>query len=171
LCIKVLPPHQFHKTLILSYQPGPVLEAVSDVFAVDSVPVPECSLAGGKLPIEPPCNTPSYALRDQGIDDLINLMDTHGTYLHKTTSRPEGIVGKTDIVVIKINNQWGGRGSQDGAGRLSTNTDVLKGLIWRILQHPDGFDGEIVVAENAQPTSTNNWSVIPAERPGPKPDL
>jgi hypothetical protein len=136
--------------------------AVSDVFTVDSVPIPECSLAGGKLPTEPPCNSPSYALRDKGINELINLMDSHGTYLYKTTSRPQGIVGKTDIVVIKINNQWGGGGSQDGAGRLSTNTDVLKGLIWKILQHPQGFEGEIVVAENAQPTSTNNWSVIPA---------
>ena len=47
-------------------------------------------------------------------------------------------------------------------GRLATNTDVLKGLLWRILQHPDGFTGEIVVAENAQPISTNNWDATPA---------
>ena len=31
--------------------------------------------------------------------------------------------------------------------RGGTNTDVLKGLIARILEHPDGFTGEVVVVE------------------------
>ena len=41
-------------------------------------------------------------------------------------------------------------GEAPSYGRLATSTDVLKGVIWRILQHPDGFSGEVVVAENTQ---------------------
>ena len=137
-------------------------EAVSNVFAVEAVPVPDCSLAGGNLPPAPPCNNPDYALRDQGVETLVQLMESQGTYFYQTTQHPQGILGENDVVVIKINNQWGGRGTAEGAGRLASNTDVLKGLIWSILQHPEGFSGEIVVAENAQPTSTNNWDVTPA---------
>ena len=33
---------------------------------------------------------------------------------------------------------------------MSTNTDVLRGLIHQILQHPDGFQGEVVIFENGQ---------------------
>lgn len=136
--------------------------AKSNVFAVQGIPASECSLDGGQLPSSPPCNVPAYAFHDDGVDSLIDLMESKGDYFYKTVSDPTGILGKNDVVVVKINNQWGGKGSGDGAGRLATNTDVLKGLIWRILQHPDGFTGEIVIAENAQPISTNNWDVTPA---------
>jgi len=34
--------------------------------------------------------------------------------------------------------------------RNTTNTDRIKGLIWQILQHPDGFTGEILVGDNTQ---------------------
>jgi hypothetical protein len=46
------------------------------------------------------------------------------------------------VVLIKVNCQWKCRGT--------TNTDVLRGLIHRILQHPDGFQGEVVIFENGQ---------------------
>jgi hypothetical protein len=45
-------------------------------------------------------------------------------------------------VVVKINYQWPERGG--------TNTDVLRGVIRRIVGHPDTFTGEIVVCENSQ---------------------
>jgi hypothetical protein len=136
--------------------------AISNVFAVQDVPIPQCSLDGGQLQSTPPCNDPSFSFHDDGVDALLDSMEAKGDYFYKTTSHPTGILGSNDVVVIKINNQWGGRGTGDGIGRLATNTDVLKGLIWRILQHPEGFTGEIVIAENAQPTSTNNWDVTPA---------
>ena len=136
--------------------------AISDVFAVQGVPIPQCSLDGGQLQTTPPCNDPSYSFHDDGVDALLDSMESKGDYFYKTSSHPTGILGSNDVVVIKINNQWGGRGTGDGTGRLATNTDVLKGLIWRILQHSDGFTGEIVIAENAQPTSINKWDVTPA---------
>ncbi len=135
--------------------------AVSDVFVVQDVPVPECSLDGGTLPGTAPCNDPSYALRDAGVDRLINEMESQGDYFYQTASHPDGIVGADDVVVIKINNQWGGQGDGDGRGRLATNTDLLKGLIWRILGHPDDFTGEVVVAENTQNWGPG-WGITPA---------
>ena len=56
-------------------------------------------------------------------------------------------------MVIKVNQQWVGDGEGLGEGRLGTNTDLLKGLIWRILNHPEGFVGEVVVTENVQDAS------------------
>jgi hypothetical protein len=140
--------------------------AMSDVFAVPNVPVPQCSLDGGTLPTTPPCNSADYALHDDGVDALVNLMESRGTYFYQTTQHPTGIVGANDIVVIKINNQWGHMGTGNGVGRLATNTDVLKGLIWRILQHPEGFSGEVVVAENTQDSGAT-WNTIPANAQDP----
>ncbi len=130
--------------------------AVSNVYAVENVPVPDCSLAAG-LPTTQPCNDPNYALRDEGVDSLVNEMELRGDYFYKTAVHPTGTVGADDVVVIKVNNQWGDKGD----GRFATNTDTLKGLIWRILQHPDGFTGEIVIAENTQSTSVP-WDITPA---------
>jgi len=135
--------------------------AVSDVFIVSDVPAPECSLDGGTLPATAPCNTASYALRDAGVDALVNEMESRGNYFYRTAGHPNGIVGANDVVVIKINDQWGGQGSGNGRGRLSTNNDLLKGLIWRILQHPDGFTGEVVITENTQDVNAG-WNTTPA---------
>jgi len=82
-----------------------------------------------------------------GVDNLLALMGREGLKFHRSTgvsltSGPEGILAADDTVVIKINYQWPERGG--------SNTDVLRGLILRILDHPDGFSGEVVVCENAQ---------------------
>jgi hypothetical protein len=138
--------------------------AISDVFAVSGVPVPECSLDGGTLPATPPCNIAAYALHDAGVDSLITEMETQGTYFYQTTAHPDGIVGANDVVVIKINNQWAYNGTPQG--RLCTNNDTLKGVIWRILQHPDTFSGEIVVAENTQGVVWD-WDATPANAQDP----
>ena len=57
-------------------------------------------------------------------------------------SGPGGIIGPDDVVLLKVNAQWCYRGA--------TNTDLLRGLIQRIIDHPDGFTGEIVLLENTQ---------------------
>jgi hypothetical protein len=44
--------------------------------------------------------------------------------------------------LIKVNAQWKYRGC--------TNSDLVRGLIQRILEHPDGFSGEVVIVENGQ---------------------
>jgi hypothetical protein len=135
--------------------------AISDVFVASNVPVPLCSLNGGTLPSTPPCNSATFALRDPGVDSLISEMENRGEYFYKTSAHTTGIVGNSDVVVIKVNNQWGLNGHGNGLGRLSTNTDVLKGLVWRILQHPSGFTGEVVVAENTQDSGAD-WNTTPA---------
>jgi len=83
----------------------------------------------------------------EGLDALLNLMGKHGVKLHRTDEETEiggknGLIDKSDVVLIKVNAQWKYRGC--------TNSDVIRGLIQRILEHPDGFDGEIVLFENGQ---------------------
>ena len=81
-------------------------------------------------------------LRHQGIDALLDLLGENGIKFYLTGmdhpwGGPEGIIASDDVVLIKVNCQWKCRGT--------TNTDVLRGLIYRILQHPDGFQGEVVI--------------------------
>jgi hypothetical protein len=92
--------------------------------------------------------------RFPGLDELLTIMGAQGTMFYRsaTTSLravPDGIVAADDTVVIKINYQWPERGG--------TNTDVLRGLIRRILDHPDTFAGEVVVAENSQFNSIDGF--------------
>lgn len=83
-----------------------------------------------------------------GIDGLLSLMGTNGLKFYKspTTETDEsgslGMISSDDVVLIKVNAQWKYRGC--------TNSDPIRGLIQRILDHPDGFSGEIVIFENGQ---------------------
>ena len=82
-----------------------------------------------------------------GLDNLLALMGREGLKFYQSQtlgplSGPEGIIASDDVVVIKINYQWTGCGG--------TNTDLLRGLIRALVDHPDGFTGEIVVGENTQ---------------------
>ena len=86
-------------------------------------------------------------MRHKGIDTLLNLLAENGIALYHTNKAhrwggSSGLIEADDVVLIKVNCQWKCRGT--------TNTDVLRGLIHRILQHPDGFNGEVVVFENGQ---------------------
>jgi len=74
-------------------------------------------------------------------------MGSHGLKFYRTDKDadiggPKGLICRSDVVLIKVNAQWKYRGC--------TNSDVTRGLIQRILEHPEGFDGEIVVFENGQ---------------------
>jgi uncharacterized protein (DUF362 family) len=89
-----------------------------------------------------------------GIDRLLVLMGNQGLKFYKSDSvtplsGPDGIVAANDVVVIKINYQWPERGG--------TNTDVLRGVVRRILDHPDTFTGEVVVCENSQFNSIDGF--------------
>ena len=86
-------------------------------------------------------------LRHQGLDTLMDLLAENGLDFYLTDTvhpwgSPGGLIASDDVVLIKVNCQWKCRGT--------TNTDVLRGLIFRILQHPDGFTGEVVIFENGQ---------------------
>jgi len=109
-----------------SVQPG----GGHDIFVVDHVPVP----AAG---------SPHH----QGVEALMRLMDEGGVSLYRSSADypgagPEGIIATDDVVLIKVNGAWDQRGM--------TNTDVIHGLITAVLQHPDGFTGEVVLVENCE---------------------
>lgn len=94
------------------------------------------------------------------VTELVNLMGIQGLRLFKsiivgTTSGPDGLLVRDDIVLVKINEQWSERGG--------TNTDILKELIGILINHPDGFIGEIVVADNGQGYGSMNWPQSNAE--------
>jgi hypothetical protein len=93
------------------------------------------------------CPVHDGQLRHVGMDTLLHLLSTNGTKFYKTAKRgplngPSGLIAADDVVVLKVNAQWKCRGG--------TNTDMLRGLIHRILGHPDGFRGEVVIFENGQ---------------------
>jgi len=113
--------------------------AVSNVFAITNVPEPQYTLDGGSIPSGV---SPAEALHDTGVDALVTLMEAHGDYFYQTTAYPDGLFAADDVIVIKINNQWDGRNG--------TNSDVLKGVIYRLVQHPENFTGAVIVAENSQ---------------------
>lgn len=82
-----------------------------------------------------------------GLDTLLHLMGRRGLKFYRSTagaelSGPDGLIGPEDVVLIKVNAQWKYRGA--------TNSDLVRGLIRRLLDHPDGFTGEVVIVENGQ---------------------
>ncbi|UCH32118.1 MAG: DUF362 domain-containing protein [Candidatus Bathyarchaeota archaeon] len=94
------------------------------------------------------------------ITDLIDLMGTEGLHFYKSNlgganQGPNGLIDDNDVVLIKINEEWPYRGG--------TNTDMLSELIQAITTHPDGFDGEIVVADNGQWQGSMDWHLSNAE--------
>ncbi|NHJ85384.1 MAG: DUF362 domain-containing protein [Asgard group archaeon] len=88
------------------------------------------------------------------INDLLELMGSHDLKFYRSLTDgliqgPNGLIASNDIILIKNNCQWEQRGG--------TNTDVLKELIQTIVDHPDGFTGEIVIADNGQGRGRMNW--------------
>ena len=89
----------------------------------------------------------SAANHHAGVDALLRLTGRSGLKLHRSaavgeTSGPNGLIAAGDVVLVKVNAQWKYRGC--------TNSDVVRGLIQCLLEHPDGFTGEIVIVENGQ---------------------
>jgi hypothetical protein len=92
--------------------------------------------------------------RFPGVDALMHLMGANGLKIYRSVTAsslagPWGIVGSDDVILIKINYQWDQRGG--------TNVDLLSGLIRVIVDHPDGFTGEVVVCENTQFAGADNF--------------
>jgi len=84
---------------------------------------------------------------DDGFKALLELMGEHGLpfYGSERTGGPQGpggLIERDSVVIVKVNSQWNERGG--------TNTDLVRSIIEATLAHPDGFDGEVVVADNGQ---------------------
>lgn len=107
-------------------------DALSKIFHVDNIP-----------------NNPFTEGDDRhaGVEALLALMHDQGLAFYRSSaaaplSGPEGMIAAGDVVLIKVNAQWKYRGC--------TNSDVIRGLVQKILAHPDGFHGEVVIVENGQ---------------------
>lgn len=94
-----------------------------------------------------PFSDPEHNSYHIGLDSLLYLMADSGLKFYRGSggdllAGPSGLIAPDDIVLIKVNAQWKHRGA--------TNSDVIRGLVQRILDHPDGFTGEVVLFENGQ---------------------
>ena len=95
----------------------------------------------------PKGNSQIYVQRDtDGTDDvvesLIKMMESNGEPFYQTSDMPNGIINSNDIVLLFYNGQWNERGG--------TNTDLINAVVEAIAAHPDGFDGEIIIADSGQ---------------------
>jgi len=81
---------------------------------------------------------------DTAMSTLLSSMQTNGLSFFNTSTNLSGLIGTDDVVIIKVNGQSEQRGC--------TNTDLAKSLVKTIVGHPDGFKGEIVIADNGQDT-------------------
>jgi len=105
-----------------------------------------------------------------GVECLLHLMGSKGLKFYRSEllselCGPAGLIEATDVVLLKVNAQWKYRGC--------TNIDLVRGVIQRILDHPDGFIGEVVVIENGQGRgsfycdrmyASNNNAIYPDDR-------
>jgi uncharacterized protein (DUF362 family) len=78
---------------------------------------------------------------DDSLTRLTELMNRHGLSFYAQNGSA-GIIGKDDVVIIKVNSQWDERGG--------TNSDLVKSIVEAILNHPQGFSGEVIIADNGQ---------------------
>ena len=72
---------------------------------------------------------------DGGFQRLLERMEGRGQSFYSLFNR-------RDVLILKVNSQWDERGG--------TNTDLVRAIIESVLAHPDGFAGEIVIADNGQ---------------------
>jgi len=93
-----------------------------------------------------------------GIDTLLQSMAQDGLAFYRGSQQskvgPLGLIAPDDIVLIKVNAQWKFRGC--------TNSDLVRGLIARILDHPQGFRGEVIIVENGQGRGSLNCDTYAA---------
>ncbi|MFW9908398.1 MAG: DUF362 domain-containing protein [Candidatus Thorarchaeota archaeon] len=109
--------------IVLTQQTAQSPETASNLFYVQNATGPEGNM-------------------DSSVIALIDLMALQGLYFYKSTTTPDGLIGSEDVIIIKMNGQWDRRGG--------TNTDLIKSVINAIHNHPDGFTGEVVIADNGQ---------------------
>jgi hypothetical protein len=135
-----------------------VIMAVSNFSVFTSVYVPEVSLAPLALNLQSqaatdPSSSNLFIIQnasglqgdvDVAMSALLSSMQSHGLNFFNTSSNPSGLFGTNDVIILKVNGQSPQRGG--------TNTDLAKSLVKTILGHPEGFTGEVVIADNGQDT-------------------
>ncbi|MHA2322396.1 MAG: DUF362 domain-containing protein [Candidatus Thorarchaeota archaeon] len=117
--------------IVLTEQTAVIQENASDLFYVQNATGPDGNM-------------------DSSVSTLIELMDSQGLHFYNTSTIPDGLIKGNDVIIIKINGQWPRRGG--------TNTDLIKSVINAIHDHPDGFTGEVVIADNGQGSGSLDYS-------------
>jgi hypothetical protein len=117
--------------IVLTEQTAAIQENASDLFYVQNATGHEGNM-------------------DVSVSALIDLMDSQGLHFYNTSATLDGLIGSDDVIIIKINGQWPRRGG--------TNTDLIKSVINAIHDHPDGFTGEVVIADNGQGIGSLDYS-------------
>jgi len=79
---------------------------------------------------------------DGSVARMFERMEHTGLPLHRTAAAPHGLIARDDVILLKINCQWAETGG--------TNTDLIRAVAEQIAAHPEGFIGEIVIADNGQ---------------------
>jgi len=132
--LSIIPACRINDDPAVSEQPVPLqVDKASKIFWVKEVP-------------DQPFGS-EIANHHSGIDALLDLMADHELSFYKRQnsfkqSEAYGLIAPDDVVLIKVNAQWKYRGC--------TNSDLIRGVIQSILDHPDGFRGEVVIVENGQ---------------------
>ncbi len=108
---------------------------------------PESEEPAAELPQKPEGVSQVFLRRDTdgtdgGFAGLISLMTANGEPFYKTAEAPHGLIGGDDVALLFYNCQWSERGG--------TNTDLIKSVALAVAGHPEGFSGEIIVADNGQ---------------------
>ncbi|MHA1576756.1 MAG: DUF362 domain-containing protein [Candidatus Thorarchaeota archaeon] len=86
---------------------------------------------------------------DLALSKLFALMESQDIPFYNTSSITSGLIGSNDVVILKVNGQWNYRGG--------TNSDLVKSVVAAITNHPDGFTGEIIIADNGQGGGNMDW--------------
>ena len=136
---------------------GVILPSLAPAVARARMPRPSSLLQSAPPPLndlfwvrgipDRPFADPARPNAHLGVESLLYLMADQGLKFYRS-GRPEllcgpaGLIAPEDVVLIKVNAQWKYRGA--------TNSDLVRGLIQSVLDHPDGFRGEVVIIENGQ---------------------
>ena len=118
--------------------PKPSVTPVSDQHSEDDK-VAESTISDNGSQIYVRRNTDGT---DDGVKSLIEMLDLNGEPFYQTSDTSNGIVASDDVILLFYNGQWNGRGG--------TNTDLINSVVEAIAAHPDGFEGEIIIADSGQ---------------------
>jgi hypothetical protein len=159
--------------IVLTY-PTPIFRVDGvETYIEQTGPLPLARTSASGITRDPNPDDPSIApglhYYHKGLEELLQKMALHGIPLWRSFSSyappspplqfppegsgpdggfglgsglyggPSGLFRNDDIIVIKINAV--------AASHCMVNVDILKGLIQRILDHPDGFRGEVIVLD------------------------
>ena len=132
--LSTIPLTPIYKLLLLADRPKDYHETPSDIFWIKDISAD-------------PFSAPGNGNHHEGIEALLQAMGSRDLKFYRSSqetnlSGPGGLIEADDVVLIKVNAQWKYRGC--------TNSDLIRGLIQRVLDHPDGFSGEVVIFENGQ---------------------